>query len=86
MHTVINSLPTQKSPGPNSFSGVLPDFKRRVNVNTPQSIPQGMNRRNIVKFILFGHSYSDTQTLYAFSKERELQTNFSYEHRCKHTQ
>lgn len=50
---------------------------RRVNTNTPQSIPWHRNKMNIEKLILWGHSYPNTQSKEGHSKDWELQTNFS---------
>lgn len=43
------------------------------------------SRRNILSFVLWGHSHPDTQTTQRFNKERKLQTNIPHEHRFKNT-
>ena len=50
-----------------------------------QEIQDTMRRPNLRK-IGIDDTFSDNETTYRPNKEREFQTNFHYEQRCKNTQ
>ena len=86
IEAVINSLPTKKKKKAQTKSvqcRILSDLQRRPNSSILQTIPQNRNRRDTTQLVLSSHSYIDTKTTQRPNKERELPTNFCYEHRYK---
>ena len=67
--TVIRNLRTNKSPGPDGFTGEFyQKFREKL---TP------------VPLILWGHHHPNTKTRQRCHKKRKLQGNITDEHRCK---
>jgi hypothetical protein len=62
---------------------ILADIQRIANANTHQTIPQNRNKGNIAHSM---RPLSPRHLHHTKTQQREFQTNYSYEYRCKNTQ
>ena len=71
----LPNLPTNKSPGPDSFTGKSYQASRkRVNIYYSQTIPKNCRARNDSEFILWVQHHSDTKTGQTYLKTYNYRT------------
>ena len=87
IETLIKNLPTDKSPGPDGFTGEFyHTFREELTPILLKLFQRNCRGRNTPKDILPGHDHPDTQTRQRCHKKRILQAKITDEHKSKNPQ
>ena len=87
IRTVIKNLSTNKSPGPDGFTGEFcQTFRDELMPILLKTLSKNCRGRNTSKLILQGHHHPNTKTRQKQHTKSKLQANVTDEHRCKNPQ
>ena len=73
IETVILKVPTNKTPGPDGFTGEFYQILREELTSIFLKLLQKFQRRNTPKLILWGHHYPDTKTKQRYHAKKKIE-------------